>query len=108
MGEEVYLFLAVTTGNTPQSLHGWVIFAKIRILKTPLLKIGIPVIDRCLCEVCLSKGVAHSVNSSSITPYDASSNRGGGFYIFCFRFVLKLSWVFLFVCLFVFYFHNAF
>jgi hypothetical protein len=97
MGQEVFLFLAVSNGNTSQSLHGWVIFIRIRILKTPLLKIGIPVIYRCSCQVCLSNGVAQSVNLSYYTPSVESSNRGGGIYIFCFRCVSQVSFWFCFL-----------
>jgi hypothetical protein len=110
MGQEVFLFLAVSNGNTSQSLHGWVIFVRTRILKTPLLKIGIPVIYRCSCPVCMSNGVAQSVNSSSFTPNVKSSTRCGSIYIFCFRCVLKvrgflcLGWVF-FIYLFIFITH---
>jgi hypothetical protein len=91
MGQEVFLFLAVSNGNTSQSLHSWVIFVRIRILKTPLLKRGIPVIYKCSCPVCLSNGVAQSENSSSYTPSIKSSTRGGGINIFCLRCVLKVS-----------------
>jgi hypothetical protein len=96
MGQEVFLFLAVSNGNTSQSLHGWVIFVRKRILKTPLLKIGIPMIYRCSCQVCMNYGVAQSTRSSSFTQNVESSILGGGIYIFCFICVFKVS------------FHNAF
>jgi hypothetical protein len=82
MGQEVFLFLAVSNGNTSHSLHGWVIFVRMRILKTRLLKIGIPVIYRCSCHECLSNGVAQSVNSSSYIQSVESLTRGGSIYIF--------------------------
>jgi hypothetical protein len=53
--------------ETHHSLHGWVIFVRIRILKTLLLKIGMPVVYRYSCQVCLSNAVAQSENSSSFT-----------------------------------------
>jgi hypothetical protein len=96
MGQEVFLFLAISNGNTSQSLHGWVIFVRIRILKTPLLKIGIPVIYRCSCQVCWNNSVAQSVKSSSIAHSFESSTRGGGIYIFCFRCVLIKFFLLLF------------
>ena len=95
MGQEVFLFLAVSNGNTSQSLHGWVIFVRIRNLKTPLLKIGIPVIYRCSCRGCLNNGVAQSIRSSSFTLSVKSSTLGGGVYIFCLRCVFKVRVFFL-------------
>jgi hypothetical protein len=89
MGQEVFLFLAVSNGNTSQSLHGWVIFVRIRILETPLLKIGIPVIYRCSCRGCLNNCVAQSIRSSSFTLSVKSSILGGDVYIFCFRCVFN-------------------
>jgi hypothetical protein len=95
MGQEVFLFLAVSNGNTSQSLYGWVIFVRIRILKTPLLKIGIPVIYRCSCRECLNNGLAQSIRSSSFTLSVESSTLGGGVYLFCFRCVFKVRFFFI-------------